>query len=103
MKSDFFLDALEGNTSQLPVRVEAIILQQCEGKAVVASGGLDLEQYQRLGLCSIKACENPRPLTTVHWGGEDCDQLYENHSLVIWEVQWQEHTFEVVHLNWETG
>lgn len=103
MNPDFFLDALKDNPSQLPIRAESIIVEQNNGKAVVATQHLDLNEYVRLELCSREKVAAPRPLTFVYWGGEDHDRLYDRHSEIVWKVNWNDHVLEVVHLEWEGG
>ena len=82
MNPNFFLDVLKDNPSQLPIRAESIILEQNIEKAVVATQHLDLDEYVRLEHCSREKVTAPRPLTSVYWGGEDHDTLYENLSLI---------------------
>ena len=103
MKSDFFLEALQGNDSLIPVRAESLIVAQNPGMAVVASSGLDLDEYQRLGHCECSEIPDPRPLKAASWGGEDADQLYDDDHQVVYEVQWKSKTLRVIHLSWETG
>ncbi len=103
MYSEFFLEALEDNTKQLPVRAEALIVKHHEGKAVVGCGGIDLDEYEQLGFCKTNASDIPRPLKAVYWGGEDADLLFDGHRQVVWDVEWQDHSLQVIHLEWETG
>ncbi len=103
MNPNFFLDVLKDNPSQLPIRAESIILEQNIEKAVVATQHLDLDEYVRLEHCSREKVTAPRPLTSVYWGGEDHDTLYENHDEIVWKINWNDHVLEVVHLEWEGG
>ena len=67
MKPDFFLDVLKDNNSQIPVRAEAAIVRQWEGKFVLASNGIDVIEYCRLGMCSLEPVQSPRPLSYFYW------------------------------------
>ena len=103
MTPDFFLDALKDNDSLLPIRAESIILEQNSDKAVVSTRYLDLHEFVRLEHCTRTELDVPRPLRFVYWGGEEYDQLFNHNEQVVWNVQWQDHTLQVVHLEWETG
>ena len=103
MQQNFFLDLLADNDGLLPVRAEAKILQQWPDKFVLASNGLELTEYQRLGHCKLQALPEPRPLKYVFWGGEGQDQLYPHVEQVIWDVSWESESILVVHLEWQTA
>ena len=103
MYPKFFLDVLEGNNQRIPVHAEQLIVDHYANHAVLASNSLDLREYARLGCCEYSPRECPRPLSTWYWGGEDHDDLYQNHGLVVWKVKWQEHELNVVQLRWENN
>ena len=103
MQQNFFLDLLADNDGLLPVRAEAKILQQWPDKFVLASNGLELTEYQRLGHCKLQALPEPRPLKYMYWGGEGQDQLYPHVEQVIWDVSWESESILVVHLEWQTA
>ena len=102
MQQNFFLDLLADNSGLLPVRAESKIVQQWPDKFVLASRGLELTEYQRLGHCKTQALPEPRPLEVVYWGGEVHDQLYPHVEQVIWDVSWESESILVVHLEWNT-
>ena len=103
MNSNFFLDVLKDNPSRLPVLADKLISDHYSDKAVIAARGLDLTQYSRLGHCELIVQESPPPHGFWYWGGEDYDDLYESHNLVVHKIKWQKHELEVVQLAWETG
>jgi len=103
MQENFFLDLLADNSNLLPVRAEAKIVKQWPDKFVLASSGLELTEYQRLGHCEIQACPEPRALKYMYWGGEVHDQLYPFVQQVIWDVSWESESILVVHLEWESA
>ena len=103
MKPDFFLNVLKDTNSAIPVRAEAAIVEQWDGKFVVASSGMDVQEYSHLGCCKLQPIQIPRPLSRLFWGGDDDDQLHTSFDLVVWNVEFQSHEIHVVHLEWESS
>ena len=103
LKSNFFSAALVDNPAVLPVRAELVIAEEAAGQVVLAVRDLALEYFASLGFCELVAEENPRPILTRYWGGEDCDRLFTHYQQVVWQVCWNKQSLQVVHLEWETG
>lgn len=103
MNENLFLDALADNNSLVPVRAEAQIVTQWPDKSVVASNGIDVGEYERLGFCKRETLSTPRPLQYLFWGGDDQDQLFPAYEQVVWNVKWNTQSIIVVHLEWENG
>lgn len=103
LNETFFTEALADNLAALPLRVESLLLTAAADRTIVASNGLDLRQYERLGHCELHAAEVPRPDTYRYWGGEDYDRLYTSYEQVVWNVKWRGVALQVVHVEWATG
>ena len=103
MKATFFQDALTDNPSGLVMKAEALVVLDATDQAVVPCRNLDVQQFERLGLCELVAEATPRPGLYRYWGGEDHDRLYTNYDQVVWEVRWTDKLLRVVHLEWENG
>lgn len=103
LKPDFFLQALGDNPSSLVVRAEALVVESFAERAVVPCRYLAVEQFARMDLCELQPAELPRPILHRYWGGEDCDQLFDDYEQVMWEIRWQGHELQVVHLRWDTS
>ncbi len=103
IKSTFFNDALGDNTAGVALNAERLIVSECSGKAVVACRDLDVQQFARLELCELAPDIVPKSDSYRYWGGEDYDRLYTSYNQVVWQVRWNDHSLQVVHLEWETG
>ncbi|MCA9159182.1 MAG: AAA family ATPase, partial [Planctomycetales bacterium] len=103
MKASFFQDALADNTSGVAVRAEALIVDDASNQIVIPCRNLDVQQFERLGLCELEALTSPRPGLYRYWGGEDYDSLFTSYDQVVWQVRWNGESFRVVHLEWENG
>ncbi|MGI9457760.1 MAG: AAA family ATPase, partial [Aeoliella sp.] len=102
-KPSFFTDALSDNPTGLAINVEAMVVAEADGKAVVPCRYLDVQQFARLDLCQLKPESEPRPGLYRYWGGEDYDRLFTSFNQVIWQVRWNDDRLCVVHLEWDTG
>ncbi len=103
MKASFFQDALADNTSGVAVRAEALIVDDASNQIVIPCRNLDVQQFERLGLCELEAQTTPRPGLYRYWGGEDYDSLFTSYDQVVWQVRWNGESVRVVHLEWENG
>ena len=68
MKASFFQDALADNTSGLAVTAEALIVDDASNQFVIPCRNLDVQQFERLGLCKLDAQSTPRPGVYRYWG-----------------------------------
>ena len=98
LKHDLFLKSLAGNTAGLPLSVTEQLVRDSNGRAVVASSGLELMEYASLGLCELFLEQQPRADHYCMWGGEDNDQLVDGYNQVVWRVNWHGYKLHVVHL-----
>jgi AAA+ superfamily predicted ATPase len=103
LDSSFFRDALSGNSASIAIGAEALITAATNGRSIVSCRGLEVEEYQQLGLCRLEAAAEPRPEAWRSWGGEDADQLYTHYQQVVWRVDWKDQLLHVIHLEWDTG
>lgn len=99
----FFSKVLGDNGAALTLRVERYLRDATPNDALVACSDLDVEQYSSLGHCSLRPTESPPPHFCRYWGGEDHDQLFSSFEQVVWEVDWQDQTLQVVSVQWETS
>jgi len=103
LTGDFFSKALQGNSAAVAGDIEALLLEQTNGKSVVPCQNLDITQFSRLKLCEIVFEDTPRPAFYRYWGGEDYDQLYSHRQLFVAQVKWNDTSLHVVHLEWATA
>lgn len=101
--ADLFLAGLSPTDSATPVRLEYRILQAASGRAGVVSSSLDLDEYERLGLCRRELLPAPHPIVVHHWGGEDQDQLFTRHEQAHWKIDWRDTILQVVQVQWQTA
>lgn len=100
----FFRSVLEGNDAALPLHIEEQLRQIHDSdQAIIACTSLDLDDYVSLGLATAKACQSPTPAVRFYWGGLDADSLFPSFSQVLWDVQWNEHTLNVLQVSWLTS
>lgn len=100
---DFFTDVLDDYPAALPCRAEQMIIAKARDQVVVPCRHLEIEQFARLGMCKLQQSDNPRPVFSRRWGGEDCDRLLTSFEQVIWNVEWAGKSLQVAHLQWQTG
>lgn len=99
----FLLDCLAKNLASRPLEIEKSILGLVGNLSVAMTSTLDLEEYARLGHCTVRLRPVPRPETSWYWGGEDHDQLFQEHRQAIWDVAWQGHQLVVFDISWSTS
>ncbi|MCA9055682.1 MAG: ATP-binding protein [Planctomycetaceae bacterium] len=102
LRSNLFSEALGNNDAVIPVRVEALIQTDADGRAVVGCRNLDVEEFADRGHCWLQPLDDPRPAAYRYWGGEDHDRLYSSFQQVVWQVTWSGQSLQVVHLEWST-
>lgn len=103
LNSDFFSETLAENSASIAIKIELILKDKLDGKAVVPCRGLDVEEFSRLGLCEVAPETKPHPAHFRYWGGEDYDQLFTSYQQIVWRVTWNSKTLHVVHMGWETN
>ncbi len=103
LKSNFFADALADNSACLAINTEAMIAAEADDKTVIPCQHLDVEQFARLGFCKLELLENPRPGMFRYWGGESHDKLFTSFQQVVWQVNWNASSLQVIHIEWATA
>ncbi len=100
---DLFLSCLSPTDSATAVRFEKAVLAAIGARAFLATRGLDIEEYARLGHCELGLLDVPRPIAVSHWGGEDNDRLFTTYEQVHWQITWREHRLQLLQATWQTG
>jgi len=101
--NNFFRSVLEGNDAALPLRIEEILRTLNPSKALASTDDLDLGDYVLLGHATAEVCESPRPSVSLYWGGLDEDRLFPSYTQVLWRVEWQAQSLQVLQATWQTS
>lgn len=103
LPDDLFLKCLSPTDSSTPARLEQRIFESIGDRSLLPCHDLDLEEYERLGLCRRRLLDCPHPVATCGWGGEDDDRLQMGYEQAHWQVQWRESWLNIVRATWQTS
>lgn len=99
----FFVQHLSDNVCAIPVGVEAALVRAFPSSEVIATGHLDLHEFENLGLCTLADFDTPRPVKVYRWRGGKSDRLAEGYEQVFWKVGWRQHEIVVAQVMWATN
>ncbi|MFK7819037.1 MAG: AAA family ATPase [Planctomycetaceae bacterium] len=103
LPADFLVNVFKDKPFDIPLAIDHALREQLPGSSIVMSSSVDVQQYEKLGLCSTELLTEPKPLISKCWGGEDYDQLFEQSHMASWRVQWNDVVLFVLYVSWETS
>lgn len=83
--------------------IEHALVANASEYVVVGAQSLDHEQCEQLQLCKAVLQEQPRPILTRYWGGEEADRLFDQIEQAFWQIHWRNATLYLLEASWSTA
>ncbi|MCA9059808.1 MAG: AAA family ATPase [Planctomycetaceae bacterium] len=100
---DFLVDLFGSNPANPALAIEHALVAKVPDGVVVATPGLDQEQYERLQFCTAVLQAEPRPIVARAWGGEEADHLEDQIEQALWKIEWNNESLYVLQASWNTS
>ena len=99
---DLFQVCLSPTDSSTPVRFQAAITAAAHPLHVEACS-IDVDEYERLGLCDRVLLDSPAPVAVSMWSGPDEDRVDTTIEEGFWRITWRDETLHMVSAVWQLG
>jgi AAA+ superfamily predicted ATPase len=97
------ISTISPTDSSVPLRIAEALAASFPGLSRKPFSGLDIDTFERRGLCKVTWRTTPVPAQQFEWTGLEDDRLGRDVASGIADVEWQGETFVLATFQWQAG